>query len=148
MPITPQLLNSALSFDAYLQLTRDIVEERIPRAGLYQADNTFRYTRSNLERMQKVLDQTVLSVVYANNSPEYGAYVTVANLDQMAMPLVLQYETESGKKERMKFPVEIWNNTASFKIKLPTTEKITKLVIDPDKSFPDMNYINNIWIAK
>lgn len=94
------------------------------------------------------LDQTVLSVVYANNSPEYGAYVTVANLDQMAMPLVLQYETESGKKERMKFPVEIWNNTASFKIKLPTTEKITKLVIDPDKSFPDMNYINNIWIAK
>lgn len=59
--ITPQILEQALSFDAYLQLTKDIVEEKIPRAGLYQADNTFRYTRSNLERMRKVLDQTVLS---------------------------------------------------------------------------------------
>ncbi len=61
MSITPQVINNALSFEDYLQLTRDIVEERIPRAGLYQADNTFRYTRSNLERMNKVLNGMVLS---------------------------------------------------------------------------------------
>lgn len=94
------------------------------------------------------LDQSILSVVYPDNDPSQGAYVTVANLDQMAMPVILAYETESGKKEKVKYPVEIWNNTASFKIKLPTTEKITKVVIDPDKVFPDMNYANNIWTAK
>lgn len=61
MPITAEILAGALGFEDYLQLTKDIVEEKIPRAGLYQADNTFRYTRSNLERMTKVLDTMVLS---------------------------------------------------------------------------------------
>ena len=94
------------------------------------------------------LDQTVLSVVYPDNNPALGAFVTVANLDQMAMPLILQYETADGKKEIIKLPVEIWNNTASFKVKLPTTEKITKVVVDPDKVFPDVHYENNIWSGK
>ena len=59
--ITNSVLNETLSFEEYLQLTKDIVEEKIPRAGIYAADNTFRYTRSNLERMQKVLDTIVLT---------------------------------------------------------------------------------------
>ncbi len=94
------------------------------------------------------LDQTVLSVVYAGGNPANGALVTIANLDQMAMPVVLQYETAGGNKEVMRLPVEIWNNTASFKVKLPTTERITKVVIDPDKVFPDMHYENNIWSGR
>ena len=77
-----------------------------------------------------------------------GAYVTIGNLDQMAMPAIVQYETASGKTGTIKMPVEIWDNTASFKIKLPTTEKVTKAIIDPDKIFPDINFLNNIWIAK
>lgn len=89
------------------------------------------------------LDQSILSVVYADADAGKGAYVTVANLDQMAMPVILEYETVSGKKERVKYPVEIWNNTASFKIKLPTTEKLLRVVVDPDKTFPDINYKNN-----
>lgn len=59
--ITNSVLNETLSFEEYLQLTKDIVEEKIPRTGIYMADNTFRYTRSNLERMQKVLDTIVLT---------------------------------------------------------------------------------------
>ncbi|MBP6731535.1 MAG: thioredoxin family protein [Chitinophagales bacterium] len=54
-------MTSALSFEDYLQLTKDIVDEKVVRTGLYQADNTFRYTRSNLERMNKVLNNIVLS---------------------------------------------------------------------------------------
>jgi len=94
------------------------------------------------------LDQSILSVVYAGNDAANGAYVTIANLDQMAMPVVLQYETASGKKETIKLPVEIWGNTASFKVKLPTAEKVTKVVIDPEKAFPDVNYVNNVWMGK
>jgi hypothetical protein len=94
------------------------------------------------------LDQSVLSVVYTEGKPENGALVTIANLDQMAMPVVMEYETISGKKNTLRLPVEIWNNTASFKVKLPTTEKIVKVVIDPEKVFPDMNFTNNTWIAK
>ena len=94
------------------------------------------------------LDQAVLSVTYENDNPAEGALVTIANLDQMAMPVIVEYETVNGKKGRIKIPVEVWNNTASWKQKLPTKEKLAKVVIDPDKIFPDMNFENNRWSGK
>ena len=59
--ITDSLLAETLSFEEYLQLTDDILNEKIARTGPYAADNTFRYTRSNRERMKKVLDNIVLN---------------------------------------------------------------------------------------
>lgn len=55
MQKTLNIPGGTLSFEQYLQLTEDILAEKIPRAGIYLNDNTFRYTRSNQERMQKVL---------------------------------------------------------------------------------------------
>ena len=94
------------------------------------------------------LDQTVVSVDYENSDPANGALVTIANLDQMAMPVILAYETINGKKGTLKLPVEIWNNATSKKIKLPTTEKLQTVTIDPEKVFPDQNFTNNVWKAK
>jgi hypothetical protein len=59
--INESVLAETISFEEYLQLTKDILEEKLPRAGVYLADNTFRYTRSNYERMKKVLDNIVLN---------------------------------------------------------------------------------------
>lgn len=59
--ITAATLSETISFDAYIKLTHDLVNELVPRSGIYQNDNTFRYTRSNLERMNKVLQSMVLS---------------------------------------------------------------------------------------
>ena len=75
-----------------------------------------------------------------------GAIVTLENLDQMAMPVIIGFETVSGKKGIVNLPVEIWNNTNVFKVKLPTTEAVKSVTIDPNKEFPDMNYENNKWI--
>ncbi len=58
--ITDSVLAETLSFEAYLHLTDNILKEKIPRAGIYMNDSTFRYTRSNQERMKKVLDNIVL----------------------------------------------------------------------------------------
>jgi hypothetical protein len=91
------------------------------------------------------LDQAIVSVNYENNNEADGADVTIANLDQMAMPVILYYETESGKDGTIKLPVEVWNNTKIWKVRLPTTEKLKTVVIDPDKIFPDMNFSNNTW---
>ena len=93
------------------------------------------------------LDQSIVSVTYENDNPSRGAIVTIANLDQMAMPVNLHYETKSGIKGDIKLPVEVWNNTNTWKLKLPTTEEIIKVEIDPDKIFPDMNFDNNVWRA-
>ncbi len=94
------------------------------------------------------LDQSVEKVEYENNLPANGAIVTVANLDRMAMPLIIGYETKSGQKGNIKLPVEIWNNTATFKVKIPVTEELKSVTIDPGKVFPDVNYKNNTWENK
>ena len=91
------------------------------------------------------LDQSIVSVKYENNLPSQGATVTIANLDQMAMPVILVYETKSGIKGEIKLPAEVWNNTAIWKVKLPIKEELVHVEIDPDKVFPDMNFDNNVW---
>lgn len=91
------------------------------------------------------LDQSIVSVTYENDDEGKGALVTIANLDQMAMPVNIAYETVSGKKSTMKLPVEIWNNAISKKIKLPTSEKLKTVILDPDKVLPDQSFSNNIW---
>ncbi len=91
------------------------------------------------------LDQSIVSVTYEKNNEANGALVTIANLDQMAMPVNIAYETVSGKKGTLKLPVEIWNNAISRKIKLPTSEKLKTVVLDPDKVLPDQSFSNNTW---
>jgi hypothetical protein len=93
------------------------------------------------------LDQAILSVKYDKDIPANGAIVTIANLDEMAMPVNISYETKSGSKGTLKLPVEIWNNTAVWKVKLPVTEELKSVDIDAAKVFPDMNFSNNSWKA-
>ncbi|MEO7265609.1 MAG: M1 family metallopeptidase [Ferruginibacter sp.] len=93
------------------------------------------------------LDQAITAVTYERNMPANGAIVTLTNYDKMAMPVLLSYETKSGMKGNLQLPVEIWNNTAVFKVKLPTKEELKSVTIDEQKEFPDMNFENNKWIA-
>ena len=94
------------------------------------------------------LDQAIVEVNYENDLTSNPAIVTIANLDQMAMPFTLSYTTKSGKKGTLKVPVEVWNNTTVWKVRLPTNEPLSLVVIDPDKVLPDLNYTNNTWKAK
>jgi Peptidase family M1 domain len=91
------------------------------------------------------LDQSIAKIEYEDKLVAKGAIVTIANLDKMAMPVTIGYETITGKKGIIKLPVEIWNNTIEFQVKLPTTERLKKVEIDPDKVLPDMHFENNIW---
>ena len=93
------------------------------------------------------LDQSIVSVKYEKDLAANGAIVTIANLEEMAMPVNISYETKSGIKGTLKLPVEVWNNTAVWKVKLPTTEELKKVEIDEAKVFPDMNFANNVWKA-
>lgn len=91
------------------------------------------------------LDQAIISVVYDNKDNEGSTVVTIANLNQMAMPVILAYETKSGQKGTIRLPIEVWNNTKTWKVKLPVTEEVKRVEIDPDKVFPDINFANNVW---
>ena len=70
------------------------------------------------------LDQAVTGVKYVKGDSTQGALVTIENLDRMAMPVYLQYETVSGKTGMIKIPVEVWQNGNTWIQKLNTTENI------------------------
>ncbi len=58
--ITPDVLKAAMSFDEYLQFTRDILSKSMDGGEMYKNESTFRYTQSNLDRMNKVLEFMVV----------------------------------------------------------------------------------------
>jgi len=91
------------------------------------------------------LDVGVRDVKYVDNDPSKGALITLDNLDKMAFPTTLEVKTASGKVQRLKLPVEIWERNTSFVAKFPSTEEIIQVTVDPDKTSPDYNSDNNVW---
>ncbi|MEP7145026.1 MAG: M1 family metallopeptidase [Ferruginibacter sp.] len=95
------------------------------------------------------LDVAVRDVKYIDSTNySKGALITLDNLEKMAMPVILEIETKSGKKDRIKLPVEIWERNVSWTFKYPSTEEIESVTYDPDKVLPDFNADNNAWIKK
>ena len=93
------------------------------------------------------LDQAVAGVTYVKNDPKQGAYITLDNLEKMAMPTILQIETKSGKISRINLPVEVWERNVRFTFLYPSTEEIKAVISDPDKVMPDSYSANNTWTA-
>ena len=93
------------------------------------------------------LDQAVTGVKYVKNDPTQGAIITIENLEQMPMRVVIELKTKSGNVTRKTLPVEIWKRNVSWEFKVDTTEELAKVVIDPDYVLPDVNSLNNKWRA-
>lgn len=91
------------------------------------------------------LDQGINSVKYVDNNPKLGTLITIENFEKMAMPVVLEIKTKSGKVTRHKLPVEIWQKNVDWSFKYNSTEEIESVVIDPDHVLPDCNENNNTW---
>jgi len=95
------------------------------------------------------LDVAVRKVTYVDSTNySKGALITLDNLEKMAMPVILEIKTVSGKLSRIKLPVEIWERNISWTFKIPSTEAIESVTYDPDKVLPDFNPSNNVWIKK
>jgi len=94
------------------------------------------------------LDVAVRDVKYFDNDPAKGAMITIDNLEKMAMPVTLEIKTVSGKTDRVKLPVEIWERNSTWTFKYPSTEEIQSVTYDPDKVMPDYNPDNNVWTKK
>lgn len=89
------------------------------------------------------LDQAVKEVQYNNSKPESGAAVTLENLGQMVMPVTVLIKESNGKEHRINLPVEVWQRGAEWTFTVPTTSRITDVVLDPDKKLLDINRQNN-----
>ncbi len=91
------------------------------------------------------LDQGIKDVKYVENDPSKGALITIENLDQMVMPVVMAIQQDNGKTDTIKLPVEIWQRGGSWTFKYQSDSKIKSIVIDPKHEMPDYNPQNNTW---
>jgi hypothetical protein len=91
------------------------------------------------------LDQAVVSVDNKSGSP---ASITIENLDKAAMPLAVELIYADGSKERRTLPVEIWMYDHTYVLTAGKSARITKVVIDPEDLFPDVNKANNNYEVK
>jgi len=92
------------------------------------------------------MDQAITSVVPQSKGTAIESYyITVDNLEQLPMPIILQVKTKSGKTDTVKVPVDVWMRNKKWTIVYPTTEEIVSVELDPDKVFPDVNPANDTW---
>jgi hypothetical protein len=89
------------------------------------------------------LDQSVKGVAYIDNDAKKGAEVTIQNLGKMAMPVPVFIKESNGKVHRFTLPVEIWQRGSQWTFAVPTTSRITEVVLDPEKKLPDVHRNNN-----
>ena len=69
-----------------------------------------------------------------------------SNLGGLAMPIILEVEYESGEKEEVRMPAEIWRRSPhGLKKLLVTAEKIRAFVVDPLLETADGDMENNYY---
>lgn len=91
------------------------------------------------------LDVAVRGVKYTDDDPSKGAIITLDNLEKMAMPVVVDIKTVSGKTTRVNFTAEVWERNVSWSFRFPSTEAIESVTYNPDSTLPDYNPSNNVW---
>jgi len=90
------------------------------------------------------LDQAVQQVTVADNK----ATITIANLDKLVMPVVVQLTLTNGTTQRIELPVETWFQHTSYTFTVAVNAAVTTVTIDPDHVLPDANRQNNEYKIK
>jgi hypothetical protein len=93
-------------------------------------------------------DQAVTKVEPQGANAKNGTIVTIENLEKAALPVILEYETVSGNIGKIKLPVEVWQSTASIRTRIPVTEELRRITLDPEKVWPDFKPENNTWTSQ
>ena len=92
-------------------------------------------------------DQGINAIKYVKNNPKKGVLITIENFEKMPMPVVMDIKLKSGKVDRVKLPVEVWQKNVIWTFQHNSTEEIEKITLDPDRVFPDSNSVNNVWTS-
>lgn len=91
------------------------------------------------------LDQAVEGVKYVNGDPSKGALITIENLDQMALPAIVQVKESNGRDSTFTLPVEIWQRGGTWAFEYPSVSPLKSVILDPNNQLPDVNSSNNSW---
>ncbi|QQL51017.1 M1 family metallopeptidase [Mucilaginibacter ginkgonis] len=89
------------------------------------------------------LDVAVIDARYADKDKKRGLNVTIANKEQMAMPVKVAVKFKDGGIMYKRLPVVTWIQNKIAVINLETIKEIASVELDPDHEVPDINRANN-----
>jgi len=89
------------------------------------------------------LDLAVTKVAYTDGDPAKGATVTIANLDRLVLPTMVQISYADGTRRRIQVPVEAWFHEHEAEVVLEGGAAIAEVTVDPDQVIPDEDRGNN-----
>jgi hypothetical protein len=94
------------------------------------------------------LDLAIHNVQYQKTGAKRSIRITVANLEKMAMPFVVEITFKDGSKQRQTFPVETWLQNKAITFDMAAAQEVLQVQVDPDGALPDVNRRNNVWKVK
>lgn len=94
------------------------------------------------------IDVAATDVAYVNENPQNGSIITIRNLEKLPMPVTIEVKEEDGKTGRVTLPVEIWQRGDTWKFMYKSTGRLQEVIIDPDKTLPDIDTGNNRFVVK
>ena len=101
---------------------------------------------------QKVADVTRQNTEELLGSAERGRYyyrIKLQNEGGLVTPVQMDVTFEDGTVERIDLPVDVWRaNEKEFVFGLFTDDELTKVVVDPDGWFADIDRDDNEWVAQ
>ncbi len=101
---------------------------------------------------QKVADVTRQSTEELLGSAERGRYyyrIKLQNEGGLVTPVQMDVTFEDGSVERIDLPVDVWRaNEKEFVFGLFSDDELTKVVVDPDGWFADIDRDDNEWVAQ
>jgi hypothetical protein len=88
-------------------------------------------------------DQTIGSVTPTTG----GVQVTVRDLGQVPGPTDIVVTTASGQRVTQTIPIERWlsPSTRAVTVTVPVEGPVSRVELDPEQYFPDVNRRNNVW---
>ena len=90
-------------------------------------------------------DQSIKSVTYVKDNPENGVLITVENLGEIVLPVIVKITEQNGNSGEIKLPVEIWQRGGEWTFKYNSTSPLTSVILDPHNELPDVDRSNNTW---
>lgn len=87
------------------------------------------------------LDQSIAEVEPGDD----GVTVSVRNGGDAVMPVEIRVETADGAAAIHVWPVGVWAGTREVTRTIPVDGTVTKVIIDPDAWYPDIDRSNNSW---
>lgn len=106
----------------------------------------FYTTYNNDQAVTKVETQDAQQLVGSTKRGKFYHRITVENKGGLVLPIEIEVEYADGTKSRVKLPAEAWrSNELSHDYGFFSDKEISKVTVDPDQGYADVDRSNNTF---